>query len=106
MSMQLASRRRLLRGLLLTRVVGGYYLSIVYYFAVAFWFSLSATTFSYSASTACSIISRVSALTGKAISQYVPSLSFLVGNERKSPVEPWMTLMSWTRKQWSKQMLA
>src|SRR5262244_854750 len=35
MSMQLASRR-LLRGLLLTRVVGSYSLSIVYYFASAF----------------------------------------------------------------------
>src|SRR5215510_14584360 len=41
-------------------------------------------TFSYSASTACSIILRVSASSGKAISQWVPSLSSLAGNETES----------------------
>src|SRR5215831_10849379 len=64
-----------------------------------------ATTFSYSVKTACSIILRVSAYRGKAISQWVPSLRFLAGNETESPAGPWMTLSSRTKKQLSKQMI-
>src|SRR5262249_15646379 len=71
---------------------GGKKTSGVTIFALALW-SFLTTTFSYSASTACLIMFRVSASTGKAISQWVPSLSFSVGNEMKRPLGASMTLM-------------
>jgi hypothetical protein len=52
-----------------------------------------------------SMRSRVSELSGWAMSLKVPSLRRLAGMAMNSPVLPWITLRSRTTKQWSRVMV-